>query len=39
MCWVHRYINVETERLFHLMENETDDFKDFIKQIPDYLNR
>jgi len=34
---VHRYINIETERLFHLMKNETDDFKEFIKQILDYL--
>lgn len=35
---VHRYINIETERIFNLMENEIDDFKEFIKQILDYLN-
>lgn len=34
---VHRYINIENERIFHLMENESDDFKDFIKKILDYL--
>jgi len=36
---VHRYINIENERLFQLMEKETDDFKEFIRQILDYLNR
>ena len=36
---VHRYINIENERLFQLMENETSDFKEFIRQILDYLNR
>ncbi len=35
---VHRYIDIETERIFHLMENEINDFKDFIKTILDYLN-
>lgn len=28
---VHRYIDIETERIFYLMENESDDFKEFIK--------
>lgn len=36
---VHRYINLETERIFNLMENEIDDFKEFIKQILNYLNK
>jgi len=36
---VHLYINIENERLFQLMEKETGDFKEFIRQILDYLNR
>lgn len=34
---VHRYINIENERLFKLMENETHDFKEFIRQILSYM--
>jgi uncharacterized protein YutE (UPF0331/DUF86 family) len=36
---VHRYIDIENERLFTLMENESDDFKDFIKQILVYTTK
>lgn len=34
---VHRYINIENERLFKLMESETDDFREFIRQILSYM--
>lgn len=34
---VHRYIDIENEKLFSLMINEIDDFTDFIKQILIYM--
>lgn len=34
---VHRYINIENERLFKLMESETHDFREFIRQILSYM--
>lgn len=34
---VHRYINLENERLFKLMQTETQDFRGFIKQILSYM--
>lgn len=34
---VHLYINIENERLFKLMQTETQDFRGFIKQILSYM--